>query len=111
MAKNTTIAIGDNKKNKQWVWLAVNAVTREMVGVYINARDEQGSQGLWNSLPPVTLQCAIAYTDFWAAYVTILPSTRHRMVGKETGKASYIEGFNNAIAGVPTLSPWRSGAG
>ncbi|WP_397317731.1 hypothetical protein [Oscillatoria nigro-viridis] len=36
-------------------------------------------------------QCAVAYTDFWVAYVAVLPSKRHRAVGKETGKTSYIE--------------------
>ncbi|PSP26707.1 MAG: hypothetical protein BRC55_00080 [Cyanobacteria bacterium SW_8_48_13] len=33
----------------------------------------------------------IAYTDFWEAYAAVLPSKRHRAVGKETGKTSYIE--------------------
>lgn len=43
----------DNKGNKQWVWLALDAVTREIVGVYIGARDEAAAQCLWDSLPPV----------------------------------------------------------
>ena len=43
----------DNKGNKQWIWLALDAVTREIVGVYIGARDEEGAQGLWESLPPI----------------------------------------------------------
>lgn len=65
----------DNKSNKQWVWLALDVATREIVGVYIGARDEASAQGLWNSLPPVYRQCAVAYTDFWAAYATVLPNT------------------------------------
>ena len=79
------------------MWLALDAVTREIVGVYIGARDEESAQGLWNSLPPVYRQCAIAYTDFWAAYAAVLPSQRHRAVGKETGKTSYIERLNNTL--------------
>lgn len=43
----------DNKDNKQWVWLALDADTREIVGVYIGARDETAAQGLWDSLPGV----------------------------------------------------------
>ena len=42
------------------------------VGVYIGARDEASAQGLWDSLPAVYRQCAVAYTDFWAAYATVL---------------------------------------
>jgi IS1 family transposase len=87
----------DNKGNKQWVWLALDADTREIVGVYIGARDEKAARQLWNSLPPVYRQCAVAYTDFWAAYAAVLPSKRHRVVGKETGKTSYIERFNNTL--------------
>lgn len=81
----------DNKGNKQWVWLALDADTREIVGVDIGARDEMAAHQLWNSLPAVYRQCAIAYTDFWAAYAAVFPRKRHRAVGKETGKTSYIE--------------------
>lgn len=44
----------DNKGNKQWVWLALDADTREIVGVYIGARDEAAAQKLWQSLPQAT---------------------------------------------------------
>jgi IS1 family transposase len=54
----------DNKGNKQWVWLALDADNREIVGVYIGARDEASARKLWASLPPLYRQCAIAYTDF-----------------------------------------------
>jgi IS1 family transposase len=75
----------DNKGNKQWVWLALDADTREIVGVYIGARNEVAARQLWNFLPPLYRQCIVAYTDFWAAYAAVLPSKRHRAVGKETG--------------------------
>ena len=83
-----------NKGNKQWIWLALDVTTKEIVGVYVGARDQTGAQGLWDSLPPVYRQCAVAYTDFWAAYAMILPTKRHRAVGKETGKTNHIERFN-----------------
>jgi transposase-like protein len=41
----------DHKGNKQWVWLALDANTREIVGVYIGARDEAAARKLWASLP------------------------------------------------------------
>ena len=62
----------DNKGNKQWVWLALDADTCEIVGVYIGARDEVATRGLWDSLPGVDRQCAITYTDFWAAEAAVL---------------------------------------
>ena len=87
----------NNKGHKQWVWLALDADTREIVGVYIGARDEAAAHQLWDSWPPVYRQCAIAYTDFWAAYGAVLPSKRHRAVGKETGKTNDIERFNHTL--------------
>jgi IS1 family transposase len=85
--------VGD-KDNKQWVWLAQDQKTKEIVGAHIGSRDEEGAKGLWLSLPPVYRQCAVAYTDFWSAYEKIFPSKRHKPVDKKSGKTIYIERFN-----------------
>jgi IS1 family transposase len=84
----------DNTGNKQWVWLAIDAETREIVGCYIGDRSGESAQKLWESLPAVYRQCAVIYTDFCLSYPVALPSNRHRAVGKETGKTNYIERFN-----------------
>ena len=86
-----------SKKNKQWIWLAIDQNSKEIVGVYIGSRDRKGAQGLWDSLPPVYRQCAVCYTDFWSAYELVFPSTRHKAVSKESGKTCYIERFNLTI--------------
>lgn len=56
-----------HKGNKQWVWLALDRETKEIVGVYIGERSREGAQGLWDSLAAVYRQCAVSYTDFWEA--------------------------------------------
>lgn len=84
----------DHKGKKQWVWLALDAQTREIVGVHIGARSAASAQALWQSMPPIYRQCAVIYSDFWSAYELVLPRKRHQAVGKETGKTSYIERFN-----------------
>jgi hypothetical protein len=53
-----------NKGNKQWIWLAIDVFTKEIVGVYIGKRDQTGDRRLWDSLPAVYRQCAVSYTDF-----------------------------------------------
>jgi insertion element IS1 protein InsB len=83
-----------NKDNKQWIWLALDIETREIVGVYIGDRSRDGAKGLWDALPAAYRQCAVSYTDFWSAYDQVFPSMRHQSVGKETGKTSLIERFN-----------------
>ncbi len=87
----------DDKGNEQWVWLALDAETREIVGVYIGDRSGQSAKALWASLPAVYRQCAVIYTDGWSAYPTALPSKRHRVVDKDSGYTSYIERFNNTL--------------
>ena len=83
-----------NKGNKQWIWLALDRDSREIVGVYVGDRRRKGARKLWQSLPPNYRQCAVCYSDFWEAYEQVIPSKRHRAVGKETGKTNYIERFN-----------------
>jgi insertion element IS1 protein InsB len=82
------------KSNKKWIWLAIDVDIKQIVGVFVGSRDREGAQGLWDSLPPVYRQCAVCYTDFWSAYNEIFPQKRHKAVGKESGKTSYIERFN-----------------
>ena len=87
----------DCRQNKQWVWLAMDRETREIIGVYIGERSAEGARQLWNSLPPVYRQCAVCHTDFWQAYACIFPSKRHQPVGKDSGKTNHIERFNNTL--------------
>lgn len=84
----------DDKGNEQWVWLAIDAQTREIVGVHVGDRSAVSAQALWNSMPPVYRQCAVIYTDHWSAYGAVLPKQRHRSVDKDSGLTSYIERFN-----------------
>ncbi|MBW4596850.1 MAG: IS1 family transposase [Brasilonema angustatum HA4187-MV1] len=93
----------DHKGNEQWIWLAMDVGTREIVGCYIGDahkgatigdRSGKSAQALWDSLPAVYRQCAVCYSDFWVSYPVALPSKRHRAVGKETGLTSYVERFN-----------------
>jgi IS1 family transposase len=82
-----------NKDNKQWIWLALDIETREIVGVDIEDRSH-GAQGLWDALTAVYRQCAVSYTDFWSAYDEVFLSMQHQSVGKGTGKTSLIKPFN-----------------
>ncbi len=57
----------------------------------------KSAKKLWDSLPGVYRQCAVAYTDFWESYKTVIPSKRHRQVGQETGQTNHIERLNNTF--------------
>ncbi|WP_445242493.1 IS1 family transposase [Microcoleus vaginatus] len=87
----------DHKGNKQWVWIALDAQTREIIGCNIGERSRASARQLWDSLPGVYKQCAKVYTDMWEAYEKVVPSKRHFAVGKETGLTNYIERLNNTL--------------
>jgi IS1 family transposase/transposase-like protein len=83
-----------NKEDKQWVWLAIDRGTREIVGVHVGDRSAEGARALWDSLPVIYQENATCYTDFWEAYRCIFPEDRHHAVGKESGQTNHIERFN-----------------
>ncbi len=68
-----------------------------IVGGAIGSRDKATAEDLWFSLPPDYRQCAVCFTDFYPVYASVLPSKRHKAVGKEPGKTAYIERFNNTL--------------
>lgn len=39
----------------------------------------------------------MAYTDFWEAYKTVIPDSRHRPVPKSSGETNHIERLNNTL--------------
>lgn len=43
----------DEKGNKQWVWLALDMATREIVGCHIGDRSDESAKKLWQSMPGV----------------------------------------------------------
>jgi len=87
----------DAKGNKQWVWIALDADTREVIGAHVGDRSANSARRLWSSLPGVYRQCAVIYTDGWTAYGAVLPQKRHRVVAKGSGKTNYVERFNNTL--------------
>jgi IS1 family transposase len=74
--------------------VAIDAGTRDIIGCPIGDRSRESAIALWQSIPGVYRQCAKVYTDFWEAYVTVIPSKRHEAVGKDSGLTNDIERLN-----------------
>lgn len=86
-----------HKNNQQWVGMAIDAKTREIIGLSIGDRSQTRAKVLGDSLPRVYRQGAVGYTDFGEAYQGVLPSKRHRAVHKNTGKTNLIERLNGTL--------------
>lgn len=85
------------KENKQWIWLAEDRHSRQIISIYVGDRSEAGAQGLWESLPQYYQDHGLFYTDKWEAYQRVFPSDRHHAVDKQSGQTSHIERFNNTL--------------
>ena len=84
------------KRNKRWIWLALSKATRQIVAFVIGDRSEKTCQKLWDNIPESYKQ-AICYSDFWEAYLNVIPSEQHQAVSKQSGLTNHIERFNNTI--------------
>jgi len=86
-----------SQENEFYIWLAIDRDPREIVGCYVGDRTRKSARKLWESLPGTDRQCAVAYTDFWQSYKTVIPNQRHRAVGKATGQTNPIERVNHTF--------------
>jgi insertion element IS1 protein InsB len=82
------------KANKQWVWLAIDVESRQVLAFYVGDRSRKSAQKLWQRIPKKYRQGAKFYTDDWEAYKGVLPKGRHEVCAKGSGRTNIIERFN-----------------
>ncbi len=51
------------KANKQWVWIAMDKQTRQIIALHVGDRSHDSAQQLWANLPAVYREQATFYTD------------------------------------------------
>lgn len=74
------------KKNQVWIWLALDATTRQVVAVHAGGRSEKDAKAFWEEVPePYRSGCDV-YTDEWDAYRGAIPPEVHFAVKKSPGK-------------------------
>ena len=79
------------KKNRVWIWLALDAATRQVVAVHAGGRSEQDAQAFWAEVPePYRSGCDV-YTDEWEAYKGAIPAEVHFAVKKSPGRQASLK--------------------
>jgi len=78
------------KENKQWVWVAMDADTRQIIAFYIGDRSKLSAKKLWKLIPETYRKNATFYTDNWKAYKSVIPEGRHQV---SKSKTTHIERF------------------
>jgi insertion element IS1 protein InsB len=85
------------KANKQWVWLAMDAKTRQIIALHVGDRSYTSAEHLWAKIPPAYRQHATFYTDQYVVYAKVIPAAQHKAISKLARKTNHIERFNNTL--------------
>jgi len=84
-----------SKKNKQWVWIAMDVKSRQIIAFHVGDRSRKSARKLWQAIPEIYRKKATFYTDDWDAYKGVIPEKQHRVVSKQSHhKNNHIERFN-----------------
>src|SRR6266568_1355690 len=85
------------KANKQWIWLAMDAKTRQIIAFPGGDRSRKSFKKLWAMIPQAYRQHATFYTDHYVVYQGVIPAAQHYPIGKLARKTNHIERFNNTL--------------
>ena len=64
------------KANEQWLWLALDKTTRQIIALYVGDRSRTSAKQLWANLPAVYREHATFYTDQYVVYQGVIPAER-----------------------------------
>ena len=79
------------RKCTWWIWVALDAETRQVVAMMAGDRTDFTARCLWESVPAEYRDGATIYTDFLATYRAVMPVGRHVACGKESGLTNHVE--------------------
>jgi insertion element IS1 protein InsB len=87
----------EKKANKQWIWIAMDAKTRQIIAFHVGDRSRESAKALWANIPLVYREQATFHTDQYEAYKEVIPADRHKAITKKARKTNHIERFNNTL--------------
>ena len=85
------------KANKQWIWIAMDATTRQIIAFHVGDRSGTSGKELWANIPTVYREQATFHTDQYEVYKGVIPAAQHRAITKKARKTNHIERFNNTL--------------
>ena len=85
------------KANKQWIWLAMDAKSRQIIGFHVGDRSRISARTLWAAIPKAYRRHAAFYMNRYVVYTGVIPAAQHQPIGKWSRKTNHIERFNNTL--------------
>jgi insertion element IS1 protein InsB len=86
-----------NKANKQGMWIAMDATSRQVIAFYVGDRSRKSAQRRWATIPQTYRQHVTFYTDQSVVYAGVIPAAQHRAISKLARKTNHIERFNTTL--------------
>jgi insertion element IS1 protein InsB len=80
------------KANKQWLWVALDRASRQIIALFVGNRGVEGALSLWQALPEPYREKAHFYSDDWRAYKQIIPTQQHHF-SKHKKDTNHVERF------------------
>jgi insertion element IS1 protein InsB len=85
------------KANKQWLWIAMDAKTSQVIAFHVGDRSRESAKELWAKIPSVYREQATFHTDQYDAYQGVIPPAQHKAITKKARKTNHVERFNNTL--------------
>ena len=85
------------KSNKQWIWIALDAKSKQVIAFHVGDRSRNSAKALWKKIPETYRKNATFYTDLYDSYEGVIPKEQHKRVPKGSGKTNHIERFNCTV--------------
>jgi insertion element IS1 protein InsB len=85
------------KADKQWLWIAMDAKTHQVIAFHVGDRSRESGEQLWAKIPKVYQQRATFYTDLYEVYKGVIPPAQHKAITKHARKTNHVERFNNTL--------------
>jgi insertion element IS1 protein InsB len=90
-------SVVQKKAHKPWMWLAMDAKTRQVMAVHVGDRSRKSAKRLWAKIPQAYRQHAMFYTDQNVVYAGMIPAAQHRAISPLARQTNHIERFNNTL--------------
>ena len=85
------------KANRQRIWIALAADTRQILAFHVGDRSRQSAEALWGKIPQEYQEQARFYIDCYEVYKDVIPSAQHRAITKLARKTNHVERLNCTV--------------
>jgi insertion element IS1 protein InsB len=85
------------KANTPWVWIAMDATTRQIIACHVGDRRHTSAKHLWAKMPHAYRHHATLYTDAYVIYAKGIPAAQHQAISTFARTTNHIEWCNNTL--------------